>query len=91
VIGSKEMEWIASRELRHFYRTPTQCWRGRYRPSRARRFKLDLDKLSKQDRYSDTEGEKGDSSRTGKPFLFWDDFPSGRISPPTARRSSSIR
>ncbi|MCA1829291.1 MAG: hypothetical protein LC689_20395 [Myxococcales bacterium] len=77
VIGSKEMEWIVEPgELRHFYRTPTQCWRGRYQAVKGLvDFKLDLDKLTKNDRYkSHTDGEKGDFVKNGKAFLFWDDL-----------------
>ncbi len=84
LIGKKELEWIVEPgELRHFYRTPTQCWRGRYQAVKALAdFKLDVDKLVKQDRYkSHADGERRDFSQNAKAFLFWDqlskaeDFP----------------
>ncbi len=77
LIGKKELEWIVEPgELRHFYRTPTQCWRGRYHAVKALAdFKLDLDKLTKQDRYkSHTDAERGDFVKNGRAFLFWDDL-----------------
>ena len=76
-IGKKDLEWIIEPgELRHFYRTPTQCWRGRYQAVKGLAdFKLDLDKLTRQDRYkSHTETERGDFVKNGKAFLFWDDL-----------------
>ena len=76
-IGKKELEWIVEPgELRHFYRTPTQCWRGRYQAVKGLAdFKLDVDKLVKQDRYkSHTEGERRDFAQTAKPLLFWDEL-----------------
>src|SRR5262249_39540548 len=76
-IGKQELEWIVEPgELRHFYRTPTQCWRGRYQAVKALAdFKLDVDKLVKQDRYkSHTENERTDFGKNAKAFLFWDDL-----------------
>ena len=76
-IGKKDLEWIIEPgELRHFYRTPAQCWRGRYQAVKGLvDFKLDLDKLTRQDRYkSHTETERGDFVKSGKAFLFWDEL-----------------
>ena len=77
VLGAKKDETIVEPgELKNFYRTPTQSWRGRYQNVKGLAdFKLDLDKLIKQDRYkSHTDAEKGDFTRNGKLFLFWDDL-----------------
>ena len=74
--AKKDDSVIEPGELRHFYRTPTQCWRGRYQAVKGLvDFKLDLDKLVKQDRYkSHTEGERSAFIKNGKAFLFWDEL-----------------
>ncbi|HYS07745.1 MAG TPA: C39 family peptidase, partial [Myxococcales bacterium] len=77
VMGNADLAWIVEPgELRHFYRTPTQCWRGRYQAVKALAdFKLDVDKLVKQDRYkSHAEGERTDFGKNAKAFLFWGDL-----------------
>ena len=75
VIGNADLAWIVEPgELRHFYRTPTQCWRGRYQAVKAvADFKLDIDKLVKQDRYkSHAEAERGDFAKSAQAFaLVW--------------------
>ena len=70
-------------ELRHFYRTPNDCWRGRYQAVKGvADFKLDLDKLVRQDRYkSHSESERTDFIKSGKAFLFWDELASAEEFP----------
>ena len=63
-------------ELRHFYRTPTQCWRSRYQAVKGlSEHALDLDSLTGQDRYkSHSAEEKTDFKANAKAFLFWNDL-----------------
>lgn len=74
--AKKDDAVIEPGELRHFYRTPSQCWRGRYQAVKALAdFKLDLGKLVAQDRYkSHSPAERKEFTRQGKAFLFWDEL-----------------
>jgi len=77
VIGKNDLQWIVEPgELKHFYRTPAQCWRSRYQAVKGlTEFALDLDSLTGQDRYkSHTDAEKTDFKTHGKAFLFWNDL-----------------
>ena len=77
VLGKTDLAWIIQPgELRHFYRTPTQCWRSRYQAVKGlTEHALDLAALTGQDRFkSHTDAEKTEFQNDGKAFLFWNDL-----------------
>jgi hypothetical protein len=69
---------LAPGEVRHFYRTPSECWRSRYQAVKGLAdFKLDVDKLLSLERNkSHTEKEKKEFKANAKAFVFWDDLSS---------------
>ncbi len=74
-------------ELRVFYRAPTHSWRSRYQSIKGLvDFNLDIDKLTKQDRYKSHPSEQVTAFKDGtKDLLFWkdlssaDDFPTDGV------------
>ena len=70
-------------EVRHFYRTPVECWRSRYQAVKGlTEFALDLDKFLQHERHkSHTDKEREEFKKNAQLFVFWkdlvqaDDFP----------------
>ena len=77
LLGNKPSDWIVEPgDLRHFYRTPEQCWRARYQAVKGLSdFHLDVGKLLDLDRHkSHTKEERTAFTEAAKAFLFGEDL-----------------